>query len=365
MPAPPDLRASVVDLLTAMGHAKKRRGDTGRARAYLAAANAIARRADFDDVARAGKLRSIPGIGPSIEGTLTRFIASGEKPDWLSGADEESPGTTVFPPVPKGFADAPFLEAPDLHVHTTWSDGTLTIDEVVAYARQLGAASVGLSDHSGSLHIARGLKPAEVLEQWKDIARVQSAHPDVLILRGTECDILRDGTLDHPREILEGFDYVIGSLHSQLKLPLADQTDRVMRALQDPHLTIWGHPTTRVPGYRPRANLDLGKVFAEAARRGVALEVNGNPGRLDLDAPLARQALAAGARLSLGSDAHSAREMLAIRKAREIAAEAGAEAKDLANLEVLRATQKRSFPKRVPSKGTTPKKAPSKARKRA
>ena len=158
---------------------------------------------------------------------------------------------------------------------------------------------------------------------------------DILILRGTECDIKRDGTLDHPEDLLAQFDYVIGSLHSQLKLDKRAQTERVMKALDSEHLTILGHPTTRVPGRRPPANLDLPRIFEKAAAKGVAMEVNGNPGR---DRPR-RAARATGAssgcRLSCGSDGHSAREMLAFATARLMAQDAGATEANLVNGEVM------------------------------
>src|SRR5581483_11742051 len=233
--------------------------------------------------------------------------------------------------IPRWAVDAPFPDAPDLHCHTTWSDGTMTLDEVVAFAERLGAKAIGISDHSGSLRVARGLSRQEVLMQWADIERVQEAHPRIRILRGTECDILRDGRLDHDPDVLAGFDYVIGSLHSRLRLPKEEQTARVLAALDDPRLTALGHPTTAVPGRRPAASLDFDAIFEKAAERGVAMEVNGNPGRLDLPVRLAKRALEMGCRLSLGSDGHSAWEMLHLARARRMAAEAGATERDLVN----------------------------------
>lgn len=329
------MKAEAVDLLTAMGLGMRRRGDLGRARAYMRAANAIARRDDFDELLAKDRLRAIPGIGPSIERTLKRFAETGERPDWAAQEAGEAGEDEGLAEIPPAFFRAPFADAPDLHVHTTWSDGSLTLDEVVAFAKRLGAKAIGISDHSGSLGIARGLKPDEVRAQWADIARVQAAHPDIRILKGTECDILRDGTLDHPKDILRGFDYVIGSVHSQLRLPRKEQTARMLAALDQEHLTVLGHPTTRVPNRRPRADLDLPRVFEKAAERRVALEVNGNPGRIDLDVDLAVDALAAGARLSLASDGHSAYEMLSFAIARTMAEEAGAKRDDLVNYDLL------------------------------
>lgn len=336
------MKAQVVDLLTAMGLAMKRRGDLRRSRAYMRAANSIARTEAFEQLLAEDRLRDIGGVGPSIERLVKDFAETGEWPEWLRQEEPIEPGELdEVPEVPRAYQDAPFPGLPDLHVHTTWSDGSLTLDEVVSLAKRLGAPAIGISDHSGSLRVARGLKPHEVLQQWEDIARAQAAHPDILILRGTECDILRDGTLDHPEHILTGFDYVIGSLHSHLRLPEPEQTERLLAALESPYLTAVGHPTTAVPGYRPPANIDLDQVFEKAADEGVAMEVNGNPGRLDLSVDLARRALRAGCKLCLGSDGHSGREMLAFAVARRMAREAGADEEDLVNARLLHAARRK------------------------
>lgn len=331
--AKPDRRA-VIDLLQEMGAAMREAGDHHRTRAYLGAANAIERTDAFESLYARGRLREIGGIGPSIEKRIVAFVERGERPEWLD--DPSNVRSEIqLPTIPASFREGPFADAPDLHVHTTWSDGTLTLEETVLWAKALGASAIGITDHSGSLRIARGLRPDEVRAQWSAIAKLQEEHPDIRILRGTECDILRDGRLDHPDDILAEFDFVVASLHSQLKLPEREQTERVLAALDSPHMTIMGHPTTRVPGHRAPASLDLDAIFQKAAARGIAMEVNGNPGRIDLDAKLAKRALAAGCKLSLGSDGHSAREMLALAKARRIAEEAGAKEADIVNFDVL------------------------------
>jgi histidinol phosphatase-like PHP family hydrolase len=337
-------RGEVVDLLTLMGGAMRRAGDLHRARAYARAADALSKAEDFEDLLARGRLQDLPGIGPAIDRKVRAFVEKGEKPAWIQeGAPAAKAGNKVRPSldaegvrtIPRSWHAAPFDGVPDLHCHTTWSDGTLSLEEVVAFARRLGAPGIGVSDHSGSLRIANGLRPAEVVAQWDAIDRLQEDYPDVRILKGTECDILREGALDHPERLLTGFDYVIGSLHSQLRLPEKAQTARVLAALDQPHLTILGHPTTAVPGRRPPAEVDWPAVFEKAAEKGVAMEVNGNPGRLDLPVKLIRKALDAGCRLSLGSDGHSAREMLALEKARRMAAQAGATEADLVNVDVL------------------------------
>lgn len=324
-------------MLRALALAMKARRDVHRSRAYARAADEIEKRDDLDHLVERRSLRSVPGVGPAIEKKVLEFVATGKLPAALEAPrGDEPPEEAPDVRVPKAYRDAPFPDAPDLHVHTTWSDGTLTLEQVVLFAKRLGAKAVAITDHSGSLRIARGLPPDEVRAQWKAIDELQARHPDVRILKGTECDILRDGRLDHPEDLLKGFDVVVGSLHSQLRLPKDQQTPRVLAALDHPRLSVLGHPTTQVPGRRPRAELDLKKVFAKAAERDVALEVNGNPGRIDLDEALAKKALKAGARLSLGSDGHSAREMLSLATARRIAAAAGAKESDVLNLDFVR-----------------------------
>lgn len=328
----------------------RKAGDRTRVSAYARAADAIEKRQDFEELYARKRLQSIAGVGPSIEAKIVAFVEKGERPEWLDDpsrlparirggavtrARASAAGSDKLAQPPRAYFEAPFADAPDLHVHTTWSDGTLSLEETVVWAKRLGAPAIGITDHSGSLRIAHGLRPDEVREQWAEIDKLQAEHPDIRILRGTECDILRDGSLDHPDDLLAEFDFVVASLHSQLKLDKAEQTKRVLRALDHEHVTVLGHPTTRVPDRRPPAKLDLDKVFEKAASRGVAMEVNGNVGRIDLDVPLAKMALEAGCKLSVSSDGHSAREMLYLVVARTMAAEAGATKADLVNYDVM------------------------------
>lgn len=327
----------------------RKAGDRTRVSAYSRAADAIEKRKDFEELYARKRLQSIAGVGPSIEAKIVAFVERGERPEWLDDPAKlparirkgavtrarAAAGAEKLAQPPRAYFEAPFADAPDLHVHTTWSDGTLSLEETIVWAKRLGAPAIGISDHSGSLRIARGLRPDEVREQWAKIEKLQAEHPDIRILRGTECDILRDGSLDHPDDLLAEFDFVVASLHSQLKLDKAEQTKRVLRALDHEHVTVLGHPTTRVPDRRPPAKLDLDKVFEKAAARGIAMEVNGNLGRIDLDVPLAKKALDAGCKLSVASDAHSAREMLHLAVARTMAAEAGATKADLVNYDVM------------------------------
>lgn len=343
----------------------RKAGDRVRMRAYARAADNIERRHDFDVLYDRKRLQAISGVGPSIEKKIIAFIERNERPEWLADPSKlprKISGSVLarararyagdIERVPDEYFEAPFADAPDLHVHSTWSDGTLAIEDIVAWARRLGARAIGITDHSGSLRIANGLRPAEVREQWAEIERSQKQFPDILILRGTECDILRDGRLDHPEDLLREFDFVVGGVHTQLRLEKKAQTARVLAALDSPYMTVLAHPTTRVPGYRPPANLDLDRIFEKCAQNHVALEVNGNPGRIDLDVSLARRALEAGCKLSCSSDGHSAREMLSFATARLMALEAGATEADLVNYDVVGVPRAR--PSRPREKRVTP-----------
>lgn len=191
-----------------------------------------------------------------------------------------------------------------LHVHSLYSDGVNSIAELAQAAIESGYSYLGICDHSQSASYAGGMTPARVLEQWQEIDRLNSELAPFLILKGIESDILATGELDYPDEILAGFDFVIASLHSRFHLTEAEQTQRMLRALENPHLTIWGHPSARLLLSRKPVALDWPTVLAKAAEQGVAVELNCNPARLDLDWRLAlawREKL----RFSLGPDAHS------------------------------------------------------------
>ena len=191
-----------------------------------------------------------------------------------------------------------------LHCHTTYSDGTLGVEEMALACREAGYAYVGITDHSKSAAYAGGLSVEKLERQWEEIAAVQAREPGIRILKGIESDILVEGALDYPDETLARFDFVIGSIHSRFSLGEAEMTARVLGALESPYLTILGHPTGRLLLSRNPYPLDLEQVFAKAAASGVALEINGDPRRLDLDWRLVRRAKELGVTLAIGADAH-------------------------------------------------------------
>jgi len=196
----------------------------------------------------------------------------------------------------------------DLHVHTTASDGTATLAEMAEAARALGHRYLAVCDHSQSLAIARGLSPERLRQHVAAIRRLDQWE-GFRLLAGAEVDILRDGTLDYPDEILAGLDVVVASLHSHLQLSEAEQTERLLRAIANPHVDIIGHPFARVIGRREPIALDFERILEACARTGTALEISASPSRLDLSDQHARLARAAGVKLVINTDAHSAREL--------------------------------------------------------
>lgn len=196
----------------------------------------------------------------------------------------------------------------DLHVHTAASDGTAGLAEMAEAARALGHRYLAVCDHSQSLHVARGLSPERLREHVAAIRRLDQ-WPDFRLLAGAEVDILRDGTLDYPDEILAELDVVVASIHSHLHLPEAEQTERLLRAIANPHVDIIGHPFGRVIGRREPMALDLPRILEACARTGTALEISASPSRLDLSAEHARTAKEFGVKLVINTDAHSVREL--------------------------------------------------------
>ena len=228
----------------------------------------------------------------------------------------------------------------DLHVHTTWSDGRDSIEEMVLAARDLGLGYIGISDHSKSLAMARGLDGERVRRQWEAIDAINTRFDDITVLKACEMDVLADGHLDYDDELLAGFDWVTASLHSGFTQSSERLTSRLMAAIEHPLVNAIGHPTGRMLGRREGYEFDFGAVFARAAETGTALEINAQPRRLDLNADLARRALAAGARLVIGTDAHSTDELALRRFGVLTARRAGASPAQIVNtrtLEELRA----------------------------
>jgi DNA polymerase (family 10) len=193
-----------------------------------------------------------------------------------------------------------------LHCHSTWSDGKATVAEMADAARARGWTYVGITDHSQAAFYAGGLSPDKVLMQHDEIDALNaSARDGFRILKGVEADILADGAIDYDDALLDRFDYVVGSVHSRFAMDERTMTDRVLHALDDPHLTVLGHPTGRLLLSRDAYAIDMHAVLEKAAARGVAVEINADPHRLDLDWRLIPEARSLGATFEIGPDAHS------------------------------------------------------------
>jgi DNA polymerase (family 10) len=192
----------------------------------------------------------------------------------------------------------------DLHAHTDASDAKQTLEELIAAARKLGYRYVGVTDHSQSLKIAGGLDLDRMKWQIDRVREADERFRDFTLLVGTEVDILRDGRLDYPDDLLEQLDVVIASVHTNFKLSREDQTRRVCAAMENPLVFGIGHPTGRLLGVRDAYEIDMDAVIEVAARTGTALEISANPHRLDLNDRHARQAHDAGVPLFISTDAH-------------------------------------------------------------
>lgn len=201
----------------------------------------------------------------------------------------------------------------DLHMHTTWSDGRLSVREMAWQARERGLEYIVITDHSQSLGVANGLSVERLWAQREEIQRVQADFGDSLrIYHGVELEIRADGTLDYPDEVLAALDVVIASLHTALRQERATITARLLNAIHNPHVDIIGHPRGQLIPEREPADLDMDAVFAAALATDTALEINANPQRLDLDSAHARQALKLGIKLAINTDAHSAADFAAL-----------------------------------------------------
>jgi DNA polymerase (family 10) len=191
------------------------------------------------------------------------------------------------------------------HVHSTWSDGMATIEEMARTARGLGYRYLGLSDHSQAARYANGLDPDRVREQYRLIDRLNLGFDDLTILKGSEVDILPDGSLDYPDDLLRQMDFTVASVHSRFNMSRTEMTARLIKAMHNPYVTMLGHLTGRLLLAREGYALDIEAVIAEAIRLGVIIELNANPHRLDLDWRHLRAAHAAGLLTCINPDAHS------------------------------------------------------------
>ncbi len=197
-----------------------------------------------------------------------------------------------------------------LHCHTTYSDGSMTIEELIASTKQLGWSFVGIADHSKAAQYAGGMSIDTALEQLQHIDKIKQQSNDVHIFSGIECDILSDGSLDYPDNILQRYDYVIVSVHNKMKMTEEEATKRIIKALKNKNTTILGHPTGRLLLEREGYPLDIKTIIDVAADYGKLIEINANPKRLDLDWRWLRYAKEKGVIVCINPDAHHPKSLL-------------------------------------------------------
>ncbi|MFP7299559.1 DNA polymerase/3'-5' exonuclease PolX [Neobacillus niacini] len=201
----------------------------------------------------------------------------------------------------------------DLHMHSTWSDGAHSIEEMVEACREMGYKYMAITDHSQYLKVANGLTRERLLQQKEEIKKLNEKYDDILILSGVEMDILPDGTLDYEDDLLAEMDFVIASIHSAFSQPREKIMERLSTALKNAHVDLIAHPTGRKIGRREGYDVDIPMLIELAKETNTALELNANPNRLDLKAEYLRQAQDAGVKLFINTDAHK-KETLAHMK---------------------------------------------------
>lgn len=280
------------------------------------------------DLVAAGTLREVPFVGPASERIITEFVTLGASTTVEEAIAKAGSRSAVEEKraLREGYLShsvmAAALEAPaeegvvsrsdyrgDFQMHSTWSDGTERIATMAKGAMERGHTCLGLTDHSYGLPIARGISMEQAARQWAEIdglnARLRGRFR---VFKGIEANILADGSLDVQPDERARFEFVVASPHSLLRRP-EDQTARMVNAVKAPGVAILGHPRGRMFNSRPGITADWGVVFQQAARRGVAIELDGNWHRQDIDYRLAKPALEAGCLFALDSDAHSVEEL--------------------------------------------------------
>ena len=273
--------------------------------AFRRAAAAIEGLAPDDLAARArdGRLKSTRGIGGRSLEVIQQSLEGGV-PTYLQDLRDRAAGDLT----PEGRTLLDQLRG-DLHTHSEWSDGTTPIELMVEAARLLGREYTALTDHSPHLTIANGLTVERLEAELEIVAAINEQSDDYRLLSGIEVDILEDGALDQTPEMLDRLDIVVASVHSKLRADHDTMTRRMLGALEDPHVNVFGHITGRLVegtrGTRPQSDFDAEAVFAACAERGVAVEINSRPERQDPPDDLIQRALDAGCLFSIDTDAHA------------------------------------------------------------
>ena len=281
------------------------RASAFKSKAFRRAAEAV-RGLDADEIAarvRDGRLKRMSGIGDSTFTVIAQAVG-GAVPDRLADL-RAAAGLS-----PTGAVEGLRAELRgDLHSHTDWSDGTTSLEVMARAAAALDLEYLAITDHSPSLRVANGLSAERLAEQLQLLAGVQARVSDIRLLAGIEVDILLDGTLDQTPEMFAQLDVVVASVHSKLRMERREMTERMLRAIADPHMNVLGHCTGRLVegsrGTRPQSTFDAEAVFAACAAHDVAVEINSRPERQDPPDDLIQVALEAGCLFSIDSDSHA------------------------------------------------------------
>ncbi|HTK61829.1 MAG TPA: PHP domain-containing protein [Pseudonocardia sp.] len=310
------MRDPVTDLRRIAFLLERRHSSTYRVRAFRTAANVLAGRDDLDLLARNKGLTSLKGVGDTTAKVVLQSLA-GDEPAYLReledtagepSAEAEKSGIPAIPVLEGAAAELRAALKGDCHSHSDWSDGGSPIEEMALTARDLGHQYLVLTDHSPRLTVANGLSADRLRRQLEVVAEINTRLAPFRILTGIEVDILDDGSLDQHEDLLASLDLVVASVHSKLKMPHAEMTERMLTAVANPHVDVLGHCTGRmVTGSRkrPESAFDSDAVFAACAEYDTAVEVNSRPERLDPPRRLLRDAVEAGCRFSLDTDAHA------------------------------------------------------------
>src|SRR5438046_1863666 len=298
-----------------------------RAKAFSAAAWSIAlQRPDLESLQRTENLTQLEGVGEGIARVLSDFVQTGQS-RYLNRLREQ-----MQQPARDDESKLDFDEYQgDVHSHTNWSDGGARMLEMAQGAQALGYSYLGITDHSPRITVVHGLDAERLVAQAREMAEVQKQVDGVTLLQGIEVDILEDGALDLPDAVLEILDFVIASPHVKLRQEPAAMTERMLRAASHPHVDLIGHPTGRRPGSREGATYDFEAVFKQAAKHGVALEIDCDPARMDLSPEMARMALELGCNFVVSSDAHAPEEFAYVPMGAWMARRAGIPADRILN----------------------------------
>ncbi len=229
----------------------------------------------------------------------------------------------------------------DLHTHSTYTDGRASIEQMAKAARAAGLEYFAVTDHSQHLTMVHGLDPVRLREQWREIERIAARLRGVKMLRGIEVDILEDGSLDLPDNVLAELDWVVASVHFKLDQDEKEMSRRLIKAIRNPHVDVIGHPSGRLIGRREPSNFDLAEVLKVAREEGCALEVNSQPDRLDLNDTACMAARQAGVKLVVSSDSHHPRDFALLEYGVNQARRGWLQAGDVMNTRPLKSLRQR------------------------